>query len=196
MRNQRAAISLLFVLFVVVACTSAVVEPLPSSELPATSDNASTSSPNTSAITEPPSTATETTICTAAGCESTLTIELSQVDITPGASYEVEICVDGICTAATTTIDVRHPATGEIVRGETERVRGTRAGLMLIWTDDHVDYYLPESDYESSASVTFTLTAPDGTVLAHTAEPGDVPLVRSQPNRDCPPVCFYGRMTV
>ena len=197
MRNQRAAILLLMVL-VVVACTPADEQPLPSSELPATSDSASTSSPSTSAVTAPPSTATDNTrMCTAVGCDSILTIELSQVDITPGATYEVEVCVDGSCTAATTTIDVRHPATGEVVRGETEREPGHLAGWMLIWAEDHIDYYLPESEYGSSASVTFTLTAPDGTVLAQTAEPTEVPLERSQPNGPgCLPVCFQGRMTV
>jgi hypothetical protein len=196
MRNQHAATSLLVVLLVLVACTSANEEPSTNSEPPATADSESTSSPSTAGVTAPPSTATETTMCTAAGCDSALTIDLSQVDITPGATYEVEICVDGICTAATTTIDVRHPATGDIDRGETERKPGILAGWMLIWTDDHIDYYLPAADYGSAASVTFTLTAPDGTLLAQTAEPTDVPLERSQPNRDCPPVCFHGRMTV
>jgi hypothetical protein len=197
MRNQRADTSLLVVLLALVACTPTDEEPSARPEPLATAESESTSAPSTSAVTASPSTATETTMCTAAGCDSTLTIDLSQLDITPGATYEVEICVDGICTAATTTIDVRHPAIGDIERGETEREPGILAGWMLIWADDHIDYYLPEADYGSAASVTFTLTAPDGPVLAQTAEPTDVPLERSQPNGpECPPVCFHGRMTV
>jgi hypothetical protein len=132
------------------------------------------------------------------GCDSILTVELSEVDITPDATYDVEICVDGACAAETITIDVRHPGTGEIDRGESRRTPGTLAGWMLVWVDgDYIEYHLSEGDHGSSASVTFTLAASDGTVLAKTNETTDVPLERDQPNGpDCPPVCFSGRMTV
>ena len=141
---------------------------------------------------------TEPRFCTEIGCDSLLTIELAEVDITPEATYYVEICVDDVCATETVTIDQRHPSTGEILRGESPRAQGTLDGYMIIWAeDDHIDYYLPEADYDSSASVTFTLTNSYGDVLTRTDGPADVPVERSQPNGPgCPPVCFFGRITV
>ena len=69
---------------------------------------------------------------------------------------------------------------------------------MVLWAEeDRIDYYLPEADYNTSASVTVRVMNSDGDVLADTEAPADVPLERSQPNGPgCPPVCFFGRMTV
>lgn len=149
----------------------------------------STTAPDTPATSDP-------RFCTEIGCDSYLEIELTEVDITPEATYDVEICVNDICAMEIVTIDVRHPGTGEIEHGASPRTQ--RAGYMIVWAeDDHIDYYLPEADYDSSASVTFTLTNSNGDVLARTDGPVDVPLERSQPNGPgCPPVCFFGRMTV
>ena len=117
--------------------------------------------------------------------------------IRPDLAYDIEICVDDGCQTETITIDVPHPGTGEIVRGESKRAPGSLDGWMLLWADsDSVDYYLPEGDYGESARVSFTLTDASGDVLAE-VENEDVPLERSQPNGpDCPPVCFQGRLTI
>jgi hypothetical protein len=62
---------------------------------------------------------------------------------------------------------------------------------------DYIDYYLPEDDYGESATVTFTLEDASGSVLTQTEGATEVPLERSQPNGPgCPPVCFFGRMSV
>lgn len=183
------------------ACTGSATDttssqPLPTTtSVPRTSTTTSTvttsAKPNTTSTTEP-------RFCTEIGCDSLLRIELTEVDITPEATYDVEICVDAVCATETVTIDQRHPGTGDVQRGASPRAQGTLDGYMIIWAeDDHIDYYLPEADYVSSASVTFTLTNSDGDVLARTDGPADVPLERSQPNGPgCPPVCFFGRMTV
>jgi hypothetical protein len=63
--------------------------------------------------TSPPST-DDTRFCTEIGCDSVLTIELSEVDITPNATYDIEICVNGDCAREAITIDVPDPGTGEI----------------------------------------------------------------------------------
>lgn len=193
---------ILFLLSLVLsACTGSVTDTTSPQPLPTTTSvpRTSTSTPAVTSSTEPNTTSTtEPRFCTEIGCDSLLTIELTEVDITPEAIYDVEICVDDVCATETVTIDQRHPGTGEIQRGESPRAQGTLDRYMIIWAeDDHIDYYLPEADYDSSASVTFTITNSDGDVLARTDGPADVPLERSQPNGPgCPPVCFFGRMTV
>jgi len=68
---------------------------------------------------------------------------------------------------------------------------------MLVWADgDHIDYHPPEGEYGASAQISFTLTDVEGDVLAH-VQNEDIPMERSQPNGPgCPPVCFFGRLTV
>lgn len=189
--------SSLFVLSLLAACTGLAKDTTTSSQ--SSSATSSVPSVGTSSTTAPGTTATsDARMCTAIGCDSTLTIDLTEVDITQEATYDVEICVDGACSAETITIDVRHPGTGDIDRGESHRPSGTLAGWMLVWAEgNYIDYHLPEGEYGFSASVIFTLTASDGTVLAQTDEATEVPLERSQPNGPgCAPVCFSGRMTV
>lgn len=171
-------------------------QPLPTTtSVPRTPTSTSAVTSNTDLNTTP---TTEPRFCTEIGCDSLLRIELTEVDITPEATYDVEICVNDVCATETVAIDQRHPGTGEIQRGESPRARGTLDGHMIIWAeDDRIDYYLPEADYDSFASVTFTLTNSDGDGLARTDGAADVPLERSQPNGPgCPPVCFFGRMSV
>lgn len=69
---------------------------------------------------------------------------------------------------------------------------------MVLWAEENrIDYYLPEADYNTTVSVSVRLMDSDGNVLADTGGPADVPLEQSQPNGPgCPPVCFFGRMTV
>jgi len=136
-------------------------------------------------------------MCTAAGCDSLLTIELTDVDVQPEETYDVEVCVDDRCAVETITIDIRHPGTGEVTRGESERTPGTVEGWMLVWAeDDRVEYYLPSHDYGDVARVSFALSDATGNVLASISDV-EVPLERSQPNGpDCPPVCFWGRLAV
>jgi hypothetical protein len=184
------------------ACTGSAADTTSSSQPLATTSSVprpSTTISTAMTSTGPNTTATnEPRFCTAIGCDSLLTIDLTEVDITPEAKYDVEICLNEVCATETVTIDLRHPGTGEIERGESPRTQGTLDGYMIIWAeDDHIDYYLPEADYDSSASIKFTLTNSNGDVLARTDGPADVPLERSQPNGPgCPPVCFFGRMTV
>ena len=171
----------------------------------------SQSSPTTSAL--PPSTSTNTPttttqpdttstseprFCTEIGCDSILEVRLTEVDIALEATYDVEICVNKECAAETVTIDLRHPGTGEIQRGASSRPQGTLDGYMVLWVEeDRIDYYLPAADYDTTTSVSVRFMDSDGNVLADTGGPADVPLERSQPNGPgCPPVCFFGRMTV
>lgn len=136
-------------------------------------------------------------MCTDAGCDSILTIEFTEVDIEPEETYTIDICVDDECVSETITIDVPHPGTGEIIRGETEGHRGTPEGRMLVWADDdRIDFFLPDQEYGETAQVSFSLTTSDGDVLAE-VDSEDVPLQRSQPNGPgCPPICFSGRLTI
>lgn len=136
-------------------------------------------------------------MCTAIGCDSLLTIELSDVDIQPEQTYEIELCIDDGCRTETITIDVRHAGTGEIDRGESAQGPGSVEGWMTVWADgDYIDYYLPERAYERSAQVSFTLTDASGEVLSE-VESTEVPLERSQPNGpDCLPICFQGRLII
>ncbi|MGB9358416.1 MAG: hypothetical protein WCC01_07655 [Acidimicrobiia bacterium] len=140
----------------------------------------------------------DTRFCNEEGCDSVLTIELSEVDITPNATYDVEICLNGDCATEPITIDVPHPGTGQIDRGESERSPGTLAGWILMWVEgDYIEYHLPEGEYGESALVAFTLMDAKGSVLAQTGEATEVPLERLQPNGpECPPVCFVGRIAV
>lgn len=202
MRHRNAILVLVSLLLLLTACDGTAEDTATSSEPRFTTSSAptvTTNAPSTTSTTAPPWAGTDDTrMCTAVGCDSILTIELSEVDITPEATYDVEICVKGDCTTETITIDVPYPGTGEIDRGETEKKSGTLAGRMLVWADgDYIEYHLPEGDYSSSAFVTFTLTDADGSVLAQTDDTTEVSLERSQPNGpDCPPICFSARMTV
>ncbi|MFP3883748.1 MAG: hypothetical protein ACLFWH_15720 [Actinomycetota bacterium] len=177
----------------------------------ANTTSTSQSSPTTSALPPTTSTSTATTttqpdttstseprFCTEIGCDSILEVQLTEVDIAPEATYDVEICLNEECAAETVTIDLRHPGTGEIQRGASSRSEGTVDGYMVLWAEeDRIVYYLPEADYDTTASVSVRLMDSDGNVLADTGGPADVPLERSQPNGPgCPPVCFFGRMTV
>lgn len=169
------------------------------SSISTTPDASTTStSPNTASPTSPSTRTDDTSFCTEIGCNSALTIELSEVDITPKAIYEVEVCVDGDCTAETITIDIPIPGTNQITHGESPRQPGTVAGQILVWAEeDHVQYFLPDRVYGESATVTFTLADDEGSVLAQTEGATAVPMERSQPNGpDCPPICFHGQITV
>lgn len=185
------------------ACTGSAADTTSTSQSSPTTSalppSTSTSTPATTTTTQPDTTSTgEPRFCTEIGCDSTLEVELTDVDIAPEATYNVEICVDEVCTAETVTIDLRHPGTGEIQRGASSRPQGTLDGYMVIWAEeDRIVYYLPEAEYDATASVAVRLTDSDGNVLADTGGPADVPLERSQPNGPgCPPVCFFGRLTV
>jgi len=201
-RQPAKTLTIGAVLIVLAACTGTTADTTSSSQPLSATSSALVISPTTLAVTgttAPDTTATsDPRFCTEVGCDSYLEIELAEVDIIPEATYDVEICVNDICATEIVTIDVRHPGTGEIEHGASPRTRGSLDGYMVVWAeDDHIDYYLPEADYDSSASVTFTLTNSDGDVLARTDGPADVPLERSQPNGPgCPPVCFFGRMTL
>lgn len=198
MGNRTATAALVSGLFLLISCSGTVDLTGTSTERLSTTTRAV--SPSTT--TPPPSLAEtdDTRVCTLAGCDSVLTIELGQVDIISEATYGVEICVEGNCTLEEVTIDVPLPGTGEIVRGESHRGPTDRPpvdGFMLVWADgDYVEYYLPENEYGESAEVSFTLTDAGGDVLAQ-AEDEQVPLERADVNGpECPPVCFFGRMTI
>lgn len=141
----------------------------------------------------------DTRFCDEEGCDSALTIELTDVDITADATYDVEICVNGDCAREVITIHIPDPGTGVVIRGESERTSGTtRAGSVFMWTDgDYVEYFLPHRDHGASALVTFTLKDVSGTVLAKTKDAMETPLERIEPNGpECPPICFFGRITL
>lgn len=216
LRNRTASIDVLEVVrkpvrnlvplvlsLLISACTGSAADttstsqppPTTSGMPPSTSTNVSAATTTTQADTTGTS---EPRFCTEIGCDSVLEVELADVDIAPGATYDVESCVGKVCAAETVTINLRHPGTGEIERGEGPRPQGTLDGYMVVWAEeDRMDYYLPEADYNTSASVTVRVMNSDGDVLADTDGPADVPLERSQPNGPgCPPVCFFGRMTV
>lgn len=154
--------------------------------------------PSTTAPTSASTTRSDTRFCTEIGCNSALRIELSEVDITPNATYKLKICVDGVCTAETITIDIPIPGTNQITRGESPRQPGTVAGQILVWAEeDYAQYFLPDREYGESATVVFTLTDDDGSLLAQSEGVTAIPMSRSQPNGPgCPPICFHGRMTV
>ena len=189
-------------LFFFAGCSGAAQEQTSTSKF-ATGDSTAAEESTTStssASTNPtssPSTDTDDMeqVCTEIGCTSLLTIELNEVDITPNATFDIEICVDKDCATENIAIDKREPGTGEITHGESHSTHAP--GRMLVWVaEDRIDYYLPGEEYPESATVTFSLVDnADGSVLAQTAT--EVPLERSQPNGpDCPPVCFFGRMIV
>ena len=185
--------------FALAGCSVARVEQSPASSVVSPVGSVAADTTTSTTPGSPSSTkATTTTFCTDAGCDSVLTIELSEVDIVPEATYGVEICVDGDCASETITIDIPHPATGDIVRGDSGHPVGTLAGRMLMWVEgNYIEYYLPEREYGGSATVAFTLRDVEGSVLAQTTGATEVPLERSQPNGPgCPPICFTGRLTV
>jgi hypothetical protein len=135
--------------------------------------------------------------CNAAGCVSLLVINLTGLDIQASETYDVKLCVGEVCVNETITIDVAHPGTGDIVQGDSRPNAGGPGGLLSLSAhDDRVDFYLPQGEYGTEAQVTFSLTDAEGNVLVKT-EGTAVPLERSQPNgRWCPPICFWGELTL
>jgi len=200
--NTRASGLVVGLLVLTVAgCTVSSHEQASSSSV--ASAVVSTAPEGTTSSTPPASTTSTsppdiTRFCTEVGCDSQLTIELSKVDITPEATYGIEICIDGDCATATITIDVADPETGRIILGRSGPSPGPRSGQILMWVErDSIEYFLPEREYGASASVAFVLRDADGSVLAETEEGTEVPLERSQPNGpECPPICFFGWLTV
>lgn len=141
----------------------------------------------------------DTRMCTAIGCMSALTIELTSADIQPEATYGIDVCVDDTCLKETVTIDMAHPGTGDITHGQTYDLddgRLPQEPYLLVWTSGEIYFHLGEGEFGVTADVSFTLTDDTGAELV-AVDSGGVPIERSQPNGpDCPPICFFGRMTV
>jgi hypothetical protein len=84
-----------------------------------------------------------------------------------------------------------------LIQGEGSPNIGGPGGRILMWApENRIDFYLPEGDYADTEEVVFTLTDSSGVVLA-AVEDASVPLERFEPNgRWCPPVCFWGALTI
>jgi hypothetical protein len=194
-------LSLLAVLLLVLSACSTVdtaIEATTTSLSPTVATSAP-GPPTTTTVTTPTAQPDDTRLCTLIGCESALTIELSNVDIQPEATYGIDICVDDTCLSETVTIDVAHPGTGEIDLGKTYDLTDGRLPqdpYLLIWTSDEIYFHLGEGEYGTTAGVSLTLTDDTGAVLVAIDGEG-VSMERTQPNGpDCLPICFGGRMIV
>jgi hypothetical protein len=157
--------------------------------------------------------------CDAAGCESLVSIRLTDTDIQPSETYRLELCVGDVCVDDEITIDIASPGpaelahgevdpdaagegnagygSGELVQGEGSPNIGGPGGRILMWAaEDRIDFHLPDGDYAATGAVTLTLWDSSGAVLV-AVEDASVPLERSEPNgRWCPPVCFWGELTI
>jgi len=131
-------------------------------------------------------------ICTEIGCESLLTIGLSEASLDSGGTYQVAICVDAECVDETVTID-QPGEQGEPVYGEVLYESGR---LTLRSDDNTISFTLPGADYGPTADVRVEIHGDDGQMVA-TGESPDLPLERLQPNGpEWPPVCFQGHIEI
>ena len=101
-------------------------------------------------------------ICTLIGCESQIRFELTALDLEPGSTYDVEVCLDDRCESATVDIPGLDAGPG---------AAGGDGSIILDPTGD-----------------TIVLVLPDG---ENVELDGPIEFERLQPNGpDCAPVCW------
>lgn len=148
-------------------------------------------SDGSTATTVPPSTAPPA-VCTEIGCNSGLRVELADADLTADSTYSIDICIGEECVQ----VEVGPGHTGEITSGaDPSTLEG--GSIFLDAEADRVELMLGFVEFDPIETVSFSITdVATGEVMASTGGE-DVPFERSQPNGPgCPPVCFFGRLSL
>lgn len=130
--------------------------------------------------------------CTEIGCNSGLQVDLATVDLVADAAYLVELCIGSDCVE----VEAGPGHTGEITPGAD---LGTlEGGSMIVDREaDIIQLMVGFAEFDSVETVSFSITdVATGEVLAVT-DGEEVPFERHQPNGPgCPPVCFFGRLSL
>ncbi len=121
--------------------------------------------------------------CTAVGCINAVAFQVGFA-VERDVVYEVEACVDGLCTHA--SMSVVGPATQT----------GDTVGALTLWEDaDRLDLDLGHGDFSGSHEVALTIRDASGAALVSWSE--TVEMQRSQPNGPwCDPTCWYAEVEV
>jgi len=118
-------------------------------------------------------------ICTLIGCESHVRFELTALDLEPGSTYDVEVCLDDRCESATVDIPGLDAGPG---------AAGGDGSIILDPTGDTIVLVLPDGDYGGRHAASLRLVGPDG---ENVELDGPIEFERLQPNGpDCAPVCW------
>ena len=131
-------------------------------------------------------------ICTEIGCNSGLRVELSGVDLVADSTYLVDVCIGDECVE----VEVGPGHDGQITPGaDPDTLEG--GSLLVDYEGDAIDLMVGFAEFDPIETVSFSITdVATGEVLA-SADGREVPFERNQPNGPgCPPVCFFGRLSL